>query len=192
MENRIITVVSTKTQAKKQINTNATTLGELKAAMRTAGIDYKDMTFYEGVAKVELTDDASVLPHDVPYKGTTTNNLVIMLTNPDKKIKSGAMSRSEAYEYIRNNNLQAEVCARYGRNFTTVATENLVDFITERNQVVSTPERDTVKEVLTELIHTLYDYDILLESTHDDMINRLEGETSIYSDKEIEEMMQGR
>lgn len=191
MENRIITVVSTKTQAKKQINTNATTLAELKDAMRANGINYEGMTFYEGVAKVELTDDASVLPHDVPYKGSTTNNLVIMLTDPNKKIKSGVETRSEAYAFIREHNLQNAIVEKFGRNYTQVSTVELVNFIAEVEASKNCEcECNSVKEVLAELIHILFDYDVLLEEDHDTMINKLEGDSAaIYSDKEIADMM---
>ena len=74
------------------------------------------MTFYEGTSKVELKDDASVLPHDVPYKGQTTNELVFMLTNTNKKIRSGAdMSRADAYAAIKANGLQEECVKRFGK-----------------------------------------------------------------------------
>ena len=89
MEARKITVVSTRNQKKSIIMSAATTLAELKADLRQNGIDYDGMTFYEGTSRVELKDDASVLPHDVLYKGQTTNELVFMLTNTNKKIKSG-------------------------------------------------------------------------------------------------------
>lgn len=89
METRKITIVSTKDQTKKVIMSSATTLAELKADLRANGIDYEGMTFFEGTSKVELKNNASVLPHDVPWKGTTTNELVFMLTNTNKKIRSG-------------------------------------------------------------------------------------------------------
>ena len=89
MEVRKITVVSTRNQKKSVIMSAATTLAELKADLRQNGIDYEGMTFYEGTSKIELKDDNSVLPHDVPYKGQTTNELVFMLTNTNKKIRSG-------------------------------------------------------------------------------------------------------
>lgn len=89
MENRKITIVSTRTQKKSVIMSAATTLAELKSDLRANGIDYEDMTFYEGLSKVELKDDASILPHDVPYKDKVTNELVFMLTTANKKIKSG-------------------------------------------------------------------------------------------------------
>lgn len=89
METRKITIVSTKDQSKKVIMSSATTLAELKSDLRQNGIDYAGMTFFEGTSKTELKNDASVLPHDVPWKDTVTNELVFMLTNTNKKIKSG-------------------------------------------------------------------------------------------------------
>lgn len=89
MESRKITIVETKNQRKSTIMSSASTLAELKSDLRANGIDYSGMTFFEGTSKVELKNDASVLPHDVPYKGTITNELVFMLTNTNKKIRSG-------------------------------------------------------------------------------------------------------
>ena len=89
MEKRKITVIPTKTHKTQVIESAATTLAELKADLTKAGIDYTDCTFFEGLTKIELKNDAAILPHDVPYKGATTNNLVFMITNASKKIKSG-------------------------------------------------------------------------------------------------------
>lgn len=129
MEARKITVVSTKNQKKSVIMSAATTLAELKADLRQNNIDYDGMTFYEGTSKTELKTDASVLPHDVPYKGTTTNELVFMLTNTNKKIRSGAMSRAEAYAAIKANNLQAECVKKFGKNFTMCKTADLISLV---------------------------------------------------------------
>ena len=126
MEARRITVVSTQTQRKSVITTGAETLAELKSALDEAGINYDGMTFYEGTSRTELKDNASVLPKDVPYKGTTTNELVFMLTNTNKKIKSGGMSRAEAYAAIKANNLQDAVKSKFGKNFTQCSTEDLI------------------------------------------------------------------
>lgn len=131
MEARKITIVQTKNQKKSVIMSSATTLAELKADLRQNGIDYDGMTFFEGTSKVELKNDASVLPHDVPYKGTVTNELVFMLTNTNKKIRSGAMSRKEAYDAIKANNLQAECMKRFGKNFTMCKTADLISLVEE-------------------------------------------------------------
>ena len=129
MEARKITIVQTKNQKKSVIMSSATTLAELKRDLRDNGIDYDGMTFFEGTSKVELKTDDAVLPHDVPYKGTVTNELVFMLTNTNKKIRSGAMSRAEAYAKIKALNL-GELCKnRYGRNFTQVPTNELIALI---------------------------------------------------------------
>lgn len=131
MEARKIVVVQTKNQKKSVIMSAATTLAELKSDLRANGIDYDGMTFFEGTSKVELKNDASVLPHDVPYKGTITNELVFMLTNTNKKIRSGAtnMSRMEAYNAIKSMGLQNACVEKFGKNFTMCKTADLIALI---------------------------------------------------------------
>ena len=131
MEARKITVVQTKNQKKSVIMSAATTLAELKSDLRANGIDYDGMTFFEGTSKVELKNDASVLPHDVPYKGTVTNELVFMLTNTNKKIRSGAatMSRAEAYSAIKSMGLQDACVKKLGKNFTMCKTIDLIALV---------------------------------------------------------------
>lgn len=138
MEARKITVIQTKNQKKSVIMSSATTLAELKSDLRDNGIDYDGMTFFEGTSKVELINDNSVLPHDVPYKGTVTNELVFMLTNTNKKIRSGAMSRAEVYEAIRSNNLQSACVAKYGKNFTQCPTAALIELVESNTAKKST------------------------------------------------------
>ena len=135
MEARKITVVQTKNQKKSVIMSAATTLAELKSDLRANGIDYDGMTFFEGTSKVELKNDASVLPHDVPYKGTITNELVFMLTNTNKKIRSGAvaMSRTEAYSAIKSMGLQDACVKKFGKNFTMCKTADLIALIQNNN-----------------------------------------------------------
>lgn len=133
METRKITVVSTKTQSKKTIMSNAATLGELKVELTNSNIDFKDMAFFEGVSKTSLVSDDSALPHDIPYKGTITNDLVIMITNSRKKISSGA-DRKAIYQTIKDLNLQ-EVCkAKFGKNFTMCKTDDLLSVIAENKK----------------------------------------------------------
>ena len=129
MEARKITVVQTKNQKKSVIMSAATTLAELKSDLRANGIDYDGMTFFEGTSKVELKNDASVLPHDVPYKGIVTNELVFMLTNTNKKIRSGAMSRMEAYAEIKRRGLQDACLKKFGKNFTMCKTADLIALV---------------------------------------------------------------
>lgn len=131
MDVRKITVVQTKNQKKSVIMSAATTLAELKSDLRANGIDYDGMTFFEGTSKVELKNDASVLPHDVPYKGTVTNELVFMLTNTNKKIRSGAaiMSRAEAYSAIKSMGLQDACVKKFGKNFTMCKTIDLIALV---------------------------------------------------------------
>lgn len=135
METRKVTIISTKGQTKTTIETQASTLGELKVDMSAAGINYDDMAFYEGVSKTGLVNDDTILPSNLPFKGTVTNDLLIMLTVKDKKITSGAMTRAEAYAAIKNNQLQSACVATYGKNFTQCSTEDLVSLINQNDSI---------------------------------------------------------
>lgn len=139
METRKITIVSTKSQSKKVIMSSATTLAELKSDLRQNGIDYEGMSFFEGTSKVELKNDASVLPHDVPWKGTVTNELVFMLTNTNKKIRSGAMSRMEAYAEIKRMGLQDACLKKFGKNFTMCKTVDLIALVQSNSAAKPAP-----------------------------------------------------
>ena len=141
MQSRKITVVQTKNQKKSVIMSAATTLAELKSDLRANGIDYDGMTFFEGTSKVELKNDASVLPHDVPYKGTVTNELVFMLTNTNKKIRSGAatMSRAEAYSAIKSMGLQDACVKKFGKNFTMCKTTDLIALVQSNSAAKPAP-----------------------------------------------------
>lgn len=138
METRKITVIETRNSKKTIIETAATTLGELKSDFSAHGIDYSDMTFFEGLTKTELINNDSILPTNVMYKGTPTNNLTIMLTNSNKKIKSGVLSettpRSVVYSHIQNMGLQTQCVTRFGRNYTQVPTASLIALINDANK----------------------------------------------------------
>lgn len=151
MEARKITIVSTKNQKKSVIMSTATTLAELKEDLREQNIDYDGMTFYEGTSKTELKTDESVLPHDVSYKGTTTNELVFMLTNTNKKIRSGAMSRKEVYDKITELGLQSECKKKFGRNFTQCTTADLISLVEKASKKVTPVKEEKVEEVPTNM-----------------------------------------
>ena len=164
METRKITVIETKNSKKTIIETAATTLGELKRDFSAHGIDYSDMTFFEGLTKTELINNDSILPTNVMYKGEVTNNLTIMLTNSQKKIKSGALSettpRSVVYSHIQNMGLQTQCVTRYGRNYTQVPTASLIALINEANKNTEKKcecnnEAERLVNAFTALIDTL-------------------------------------
>lgn len=142
MEARKILFVMNNSSSQKSIMSEAETLGALKADMRRAGINYDNMTFYEGRTRTELKDDASVLPTNVPVaaKGTTpattTNDLVFMLTTANKKIRSGAGDRPAAYAKIKQLGLQDACKAKYGKNFTQCSTSDLEALIADASPKV--------------------------------------------------------
>lgn len=155
MDVRKITVVQTKNQKKSVIMSAATTLGELKADLRSNGIDYDGMTFFEGTSKTELKTDASVLPHDVPYKGQVTNELVFMLTNTNKKIRSGAaMSRAEAYSAIKSMGLQDACVKKFGKNFTMCKTADLIALVQSNSNSKPAPAAPKAEAKKEEKVET--------------------------------------
>lgn len=182
---RKVTFIDSKSQSQKVINNStATTLGELKAEMRTAGIDYTDMSFYEGHIRAELLDDDSILPTDIPYKGQVVNDLVFMLSTTNKKIKSG-VDRAEIYQMIKGMNLQDEVKRVFNRNYTQVPTNDLLTLVarftpnTSNVEASSTPtvqtsitcaERfDRIEQALTDIISILYDENIINEDEYTEL-----------------------
>lgn len=147
MEFRKVTIINNKTQSQKVIQaSSATTLGELKREMREAGIEFEGMTFFEGHLRAELKDDASILPTNIPYKGQVVNDLTFLLTAPEKKIKSGAMSRAEAYNAIKARGLQDECVKGFGKNFTMCKTQDLIDLLSEGGAPAKEEKKEVVKE----------------------------------------------
>lgn len=216
MESRKITIVETKNQRKSTIMSSASTLAELKSDLRANGIDYSGMTFFEGTSKVELKNDASVLPHDVPYKGTITNELVFMLTNTNKKIKSGAivMSRTEAYSAIKSMGLQDTCIKKFGKNFTMCKTADLIALVQSNGASKPAPVApasnggecvDTVaRAAISKLVEILEDNGTIEYYEKDEVLDILGGAVEVapseeykpksaspYSDDEINDMFEG-
>lgn len=134
METRKIVVVTTKSSKKLVLNTGVETLGELKRELDDKNFDYEGMEFTEGVSKTVLTRDDSVLPKELPFKGSITNDLAIFLTVPNKKIKSGVMSRTEVITAIKENHLTEECKKVYGKNFTTCKTVDLIALLDKKKK----------------------------------------------------------
>lgn len=169
METREIFIANTKTQTRTKLNTAATTLGELKAALDAAHIDYSGMTFTEGISKTQLLSDDTQLPTNVMYKGHPTNNLVILLTNTKKNIASGIRSRKECYTLIKEHNLQTSVKDHFHANYTNISTPDLDAFIS--NTIEKSPVPTTCEDSSTEpknpenIANDMYDiHSILLET----------------------------
>lgn len=214
MQSRKITVIQTKNQKKSVIMSAATTLAELKSDLRANGIDYNGMTFFEGTSKVELKNDASVLPHDVPYKGIVTNELVFMLTNTNKKIRSGAISRMEAYAEIKRRGLQDACLKKFGKNFTMCKTADLIALAQSNGASKPAPVApasnggecvDTVaRTAISKLVEILEDNGTIEDYEKEEVLDILEGAVEVapseeykpksaspYSDDEINDMFEG-
>lgn len=203
---RKVTIINNKTQKQSIIQaSSATNLGELKAEMRELGINYEGMTFFEGHMRAELKDDAAPLPTNIPYKGQIVNDLTFLLTAPEKKIKSGAMTRSEAYDAIKANGLQAACVVKFGKNFTMCKTQDLINLIESQGKkeakveaptpvakkhvaeakkeetapvAPAAPASGNCEEALKALVEDLYGNDTIEEDTYDKVMGLLNGGAS--------------
>lgn len=214
MQSRKITVIQTKNQKKSVIMSAATTLAELKSDLRANGINYDGMAFFEGTSKIELKNDASVLPHDVPYKGTITNELVFMLTNTNKKIRSGAMSRMGVYAEIKRRGLQGACLKKFGKNFTMCKTADLIALVQSNGASKPAPVApasnggecvDTVaRATISKLVEILEDNGTIEDYEKEKVLGILGGAVEVapseeykpksaspYSDDEINDMFEG-
>lgn len=199
---------------KKTFKSTANTVAELKADLRKNGVSTENMAIQEGLTKTKFTSDGQYLPHDVPYKGSTTNNLVFRLTQKEKHINSGAMSRGEAYTKIKELGLQDAVKEKYGKNFTMCKTADLVAMVeaaesngksahpasTKEDKVKAEPKKefkscgDPVKDAITVLTSKIVDSGILTAVEGKEVLDLIGTEVvkgEGYSQEEIDRMFQG-
>lgn len=206
MEARKIIVIDSKNQSQKSFMSTATTLGALKSEMSELNIDYEGSTFYCGQMRAELVDDAAPIPETVMYKGEAVRDLTFMLTTPNKKIKSGNMSRMEIYQKIKELNLQDTCKAKYGKNFTMCSTVNLLNLIEEAEHSskvkeqtkeepkveVSNPAYNTsnIEDVLRYLIDSLEDECVISKDVHSECVRMLNSSSSSHSKNNPDRMSQ--
>ena len=205
---RKITVLVESTQSKHVLQSNATTLGELKDELREKNISFNsDDVFKEGMSKTVLTTDESILPSNIPWRGEVTNDLIFMVTAPQKKIKSGVMTRAEVYAEIKKLKLQDTISKKMGKNFTQCSTATLLTFIDEASknsckaktpapvakeksnpiQVVK-PTPEVVESVtfcaLKELIAEMVNEGVLSEANANNILGVASGKPALPVDKE--------
>ena len=138
-QEKLFTVVTA--NGVKKFKSTANTVAELKADLRKNGISTENMAIQEGLTKMKFTSDSDYLPHDVPYKGTSTNNLVFRITQKEKHISSGAGTpRAELYAKVKELGLQDRIKAKFGKNFTQCKGSDLEAMIAEAGGNAATPE----------------------------------------------------
>lgn len=202
---RKITVLVESTQSKHVLQSNATTLGELKDELREKNISFNsDDVFKEGMSKTVLTTDESILPSNIPWRGEVTNDLIFMVTAPQKKIKSGVMTRAEVYAEVKRLNLQDTISKKMGKNFTQCSTATLLTFIDEASKnsckaktpapvakekkVKSNPTPEVVESVtfcaLKELIAMMVNEGVLSEANANNILGVASGRPALPIEKE--------
>ena len=100
-------------------------------------LDISDGQFFEGTTHTDLTSDTQTLPQLPESK--KERGYVFFVSPAQNKIKNGAYTRKECYAIIKSNNLGDKIKAKYGRNFTQVATDALNETIEENVDDVEAP-----------------------------------------------------
>lgn len=195
---RTVTVWESSKQKKTVFTSNAETLGELKSEMQAHDIDLTNMSILEGVSHTQLLSDESVLPHDIPYRGERTNNLMIYLTLQNKKVSSG-IDRKEIGAWIKENNLSDALFAEFHNNWTRVSTDNLIKFYNEHKDAApaapkaedekpaetpETPANSGLIKWAKRVTEILYEEDIIGGYQKDELNTLLGGDNSDEEDDE--------
>lgn len=202
METRKFTVRDTRVNNTVVFESTATTVAELKRDLRANGINPDGMAIQEGLTRTEFMSDDAVLPHDVAYRGGVTNNLVFRLTQKNKKIASGVMSRADAYRKIKELHLEEEA-KKLGRNYTQLPTDELEKLIMlaehaaecscQCAQVEGKMEVDEVLNAINTIFKFLVDHNFI-EGVDGQVVIKSgddpEEEKPIYTEEEIDEMFE--
>lgn len=169
MIEREILIANNRDQSKYRVVTGAETLGQLQEDIlcnekvykmvgqtwikNESPIDISGLTFTEGITKTQLLSPDTQLPTNVQFKGQTTNNLVMLLTNTNKQIRSGAFptNRKEFGEYIKKNNLGEAIKQEFGDNWTRIPTVKLINFFANTAEENNSTSKDVINEVREEL-----------------------------------------
>lgn len=169
MTEREILIANNRDQSKYRVITGAETLGQLQQDIarnenvykivgqtwlkNTTPINISGLTFTEGITKTQLLSPETQLPTNVQFKGQTTNNLVMLLTNTTKQIRSGAypMNRKDFGAYIKQNNLGEAIKQEFGDNWTRISTDKLINFFANTAEKNTSADKEAINEVREEL-----------------------------------------
>ena len=139
MEARTIWILDRATNTHVKIITDATTFGELKQAAKAAGVRYEGKDWLERISQQSPLSDESILPTNLPWQGKVTNDLVFVLTDTNKKIKSG-LGRNEILEKVRDLGLQQELKLKYGKPYTNISNDILLKEVGEAEEALNTDD----------------------------------------------------
>lgn len=139
MEARTIWILDRATNTHVKIITDATTFGELKQAAKAAGVRYEGKDWLERISQQSPLSDESILPTNLPWQGKVTNDLVFVLTDTNKKIKSG-LGRNEILEKVRDLGLQQELKLKYGKPYTNISNDVLLKEVEEAEEALNTDD----------------------------------------------------
>ena len=111
----------------------------MKQAAKAAGVNYEGKDWLERISQQSPLSDESILPTNLPWQGKVTNDLVFVLTDTNKKIKSG-LGRNEILEKVRDLGLQQELKLKYGKPYTNISNDVLLKEVEEAEEALNTDD----------------------------------------------------
>ena len=139
MKTRTKCILYRATNTHVKIITDATTFRELKQAAKADGVRYEGKDWVERISQHSPLSDESILPTNLPWQGKVTNDLVFVLTDTNKKIKSG-LGRNEILEKVRDLGLQQELKLKYGKPYTNISNDVLLKEVEEAEEALNTDD----------------------------------------------------
>jgi len=125
-------------QGKQRVDfeSNAVTWGELKTELVERGYDFSGVRVCEGFSQVDLQEDGAILPTLIPHKGAFTNDLVIVMTDVGRKIKSGSMSYSQMKSEIKQLREAFPAAREFFGNYTQLSKVRMEEMLNDWNENV--------------------------------------------------------
>lgn len=180
MTKRIVTIYSTQGSKDKQIESEATTWGELQRELEQAGVTYEGMKAIVGESEVTLESAEAQLPVGLTVGDQTTNDFTLFLT--PVKVKSGSgidpttASYAELRTFIKNIRKQSEKALKHFGDYTHSTTEELRKMVKswlkkvekasvkrQKKEVPATQETSTVEVEEDTIVSLLQDATSLIQ-----------------------------
>lgn len=188
---RTVTVKNYTTQEARVFeNIDVNTWGKLKKILEENDIEVEGMNAREGLSKVQLLNDDSILPHGIPYKGKVTNDLFILLTLGKKNLNlGGEPSREEVVNEMKKLHLEDVIKELTGKHWTNVSTVALYRIVSDKGQKpAKTEETKPAQEDAACPVEVLYKSINVLANTMKHLVNVLFG-TDVLGEEDREDII---
>lgn len=165
---RKVTVIFASLQKRVTLEGNYSNLSDIIDELTDLGYNVNSSNFIERYSRKRYNHEENLPETVVDREGKETTDLIFSVTN-NEKFENGSISRAEVYKLIKKHNLQEEVKATYGKNFTQVSTEDLLNLLNKEDRAVPTTKEEVATPLLEKRVNSLEQRVTLLENKLDDI-----------------------